>query len=245
MFCPKCGTQLPDNAVACSSCGTSFAGGAGARAAALGAAGDRRKSASTDALSAFKTFAADPVGGLSPAYSGLGPARGLAVGITFGIVFALCIVASFYRILGSAFFPGVGGFFKILIIAVVPFVALFAATLAVRTVFRGDGQIGTDSFVAGAALLPFGIVAILMTLIGRSSGGNVMTFLGLFAVSLTILMLFAGITRIYKISERMATIAIPIMLIVTGWLTRVIYTQMIKSSFGGGFDPSGMGGFPQ
>jgi hypothetical protein len=138
-----------------------------------------------------------------------------------------------YRILGSAFFPGVGGFFKILVIAVVPFVALFAATAGVRTVFRGEGALGSDSFMAGAALLPFGLMFLVMTLLGRSSNGNVMYFLGTFAITLTILMLFAGITRINKISERMATIAIPIMLVVTAWLSRVIYTEMIKASFGG------------
>lgn len=235
MFCPKCGTQLPDNSVACSSCGTTFAA-AGAKTFAAGAgvgAGDRMKAASSDALGAFKTFATNPVGGLSEAYDGLGAGRALAVGITFGVVFAVCIVLTVYRIMGSAMFPGVGGFFKVLVIAVVPFAALFAATAGVRTVFRGEGALGSDSFMAGAALLPFGVVALIMSLLGASANSNVMSFLGLFAVTLTILMLFAGITRINKISERMATIAIPIMLIVTAWLSKLIYTEMMKASFGG------------
>lgn len=243
MFCPKCGTQLPDNAVACSSCGTSFAGGAAARSAAMGAAGDRMKTASTDALSAFKTFATDPVGGLAPAYSGLGSKKAMAVGITFGIVFALCIALAIYRTIGQFFFTGFGGFLKILVISVVPFVALFASGLGVRTVFRGEGELGTDSFIAGASLLPFGIVAILMALLGSSMNQNIVYFLVLFSISISILMLFAGLTRIYKISERMATIAIPLMLVVSGWLSRLIYEQMIKSGYGGGgFNP---GNFPQ
>jgi hypothetical protein len=242
MFCPKCGTQLPDGSVACSSCGTTFGGAAPRTMVAGGGAGDRMKAASSDAFSAFKTFATNPVGGLSEAYDGLGAGRALAVGITFGVVFALCIVLGVYRILGSGFFPGVGGFFKVLVIAVVPFVALFASAAGVRTVFRGEGALGSDSFMAGAALLPFGLMFLVMTLLGRSSNGNVMYFLGTFAITLTILMLFAGITRINKISERMATIAIPIMLVVTAWLSRVIYTEMIKASFGGGNGmPSGFG----
>ncbi|MEP7326688.1 MAG: zinc ribbon domain-containing protein [Gemmatimonadota bacterium] len=233
MFCPKCGTQLPDNSVACSSCGTSFAGAA-PRTMVAGAGVDRMKSASSDAFGAFKTFATNPVGGLSEAYDGLGAGKALAVGITFGVVFALCIVLSVYRIMGSAFFPGVGGFLKILVIAVVPFVALFAAAAGVRTVFRGEGALGSDSFMAGAALLPFGLMMLLMSLLGPSSMGNTMYFLSIFAITLTILMLFAGITRINKISERMATIAIPVMLVVTGWLTKLIYTEMLKASLGGG-----------
>jgi hypothetical protein len=236
MFCPKCGTQLPDNSVACSSCGTTF-GGAAPRTMVAGAGVDRVKAASSDAFGAFKTFATNPVGGLSEAYNGLGAGRALAVGITFGVVFALCIVLSVYRTMGSAFFPGVGGFFKVLLIAVVPFGALFASAIGVRMVFRGEGELGGDSFIAGAALLPFGVVALLITLLGRSTDSTILIFLFLFAVSLTILMLFAGLTRINNISERMATIAIPIMLIVTAWLSKLIYTEMIKASFGGGFDP--------
>ncbi|HEV8124614.1 MAG TPA: zinc ribbon domain-containing protein [Gemmatimonadales bacterium] len=242
MFCPKCGTQLPDGSVACSSCGTTF-GGTAPRTMVAGGAGDRMKAASSDAFAAFKTFATNPVGGLSEAYDGLGAGRALAVGITFGVVFALCIVLTVYRIL-PGFFPGIGGFLKILVIAVVPFVALFASAAGVRTVFRGEGALGSDSFMAGAALLPFGVVALVMSLLGSSMNSNVSSFLGIFAITLTILMLFAGITRINKITERMATLGIPLMLIVTAWLSKLIYSEMIKASFGGGgFQgmPPGMG----
>lgn len=237
MFCPKCGTQLPDNSVACSSCGTTFAAAAAPRTMVAGAGVDKMKAASSDAFGAFKTFASDPVGGLSPAYDKLGAGKAMAVGITFGAVFALCIALALYRTLGQFLFHGFGGFLKILLIAVVPFVALMLSSLGVRTIFRGEGEIGTDSYVAGASLLPFGIVAIIMALLGSSLNMNVIYYLSLLSISLTILMLFAGLTRIYKISERMATIAIPLMLIVTGLLSRLIYEQMAKSGMGGGFNP--------
>jgi hypothetical protein len=240
MFCPKCGTQLPDTAVACSNCGTSFAttrpGGAGARA---GVAGERMKAASTDAFHAFKTFATNPVGGLSEAYDSLGQSRALAVGITFGVVFAACLMIAIYRVVPEFMRPtGAGGFIKILVIALVPFVALFIAALAVRTVFRGEGELGSDSFLAGAALLPFGLVALIMTLLGASNM-EVIQFFAIFAVTLTILMLFAGLTRIYKTSERMATIAIPLMLVVTAWLSKVIYKAMLNQGGGMGSNPFG------
>lgn len=239
MFCPKCGTQLPDTAVACSSCGATLAA---APRAAAGAAGERVKAASQDAFSAFKTFATNPVGGLSQAYESLGQSRALAVGITFGLVFAACILISIYRVVPEFMRPtGVGGFIRIVVISLVPFVSLFAAAAAVRTIFRGDGEFGSDSFLAGAALLPFGLVAVIMTLIGPSNL-QVIQFLGLFAICLTILMLFAGLTRMYKTSERMATIAVPLMLVVTAWLSKVIYDQMLKQGMGG---MGGMNGFGQ
>jgi hypothetical protein len=72
MFCPKCGTQLPDGSIACSSCGTSFAASRGGAAAAA-VAGERMKAASADAFGAFKTFVGNPVGGLADAFNSLGP----------------------------------------------------------------------------------------------------------------------------------------------------------------------------
>lgn len=225
MFCPKCGTQLPDTTDACSSCGTVFAASRPAGTAFV--AGDKMKGASKDAFGAFRTFATNPVGALPEAYAGLGSAKAMGVGITFGVVFAICILLSIYRVVPEFIRPtGVGGFLKILVIAVVPFIALFASTVAVRTVFRGDGEIGSDSFLAGAALLPFGFVAILTSLLGPGNF-EVIYFLSVFAVTLTILMLFAGLTQMYKITERASTLAIPMMLVATAWLSKVIYAAML------------------
>jgi hypothetical protein len=237
MFCPKCGTQLPDGSVACSSCGTSFAAPRAGAAAAV--AGERMKAASSDAITAFKAFASNPVGGLADAYNSLGASKALGVGLTFGAVFAVCILLSVYRVVPEFMRPtGVGGFLKILVVAVVPFGALFLAAAAVRTIFRGEGALGSDSFLAGASLLPFGFLAIIMSVVGPSNL-EVIYFLSLFAVCLTILMLFAGLTRINRISERMATIAVPLMLVLTAWVSKVIYRMMINSAMGGG----GMEGF--
>jgi hypothetical protein len=192
------------------------------------------KAASSDAIGAFRSFAGNPVGGLANAYTMLGPAKALGVGLTFGAVFAVCILLSVYRVVPEFLRPtGVGGFFKILVVAVVPFVALFVSAMAVRTVFRGDGAVGSDSFLAGAALLPIGFLALIMSLLGPSSM-DIISFLGLFAVCLTILMLFAGLTRMYSMSERLATLAVPIMLVLTAWISRMIYKMMIQSAMGDG-----------
>jgi acyl-CoA reductase-like NAD-dependent aldehyde dehydrogenase len=54
--------------------------------------------------------------------------------------------------------------------------------------------------------------------------------LSLFAMCVTILMLFAGCTKIFKMSERAATIAVPLMLIASAWLSKVIYTVLLQHS---------------
>ncbi len=237
MFCPKCGTQLPDGSVACSSCGTSFAAGAPGGGAAAAMAGQKMKAASSDALGAFKTFVGNPVGGLADAYHALGASRALGVGLTFGAVFAVCVILGVYRMV--PFRPdGAGGFFMIVLVAVVPFIALMVSALAVRSIFRGEGALGSDSFLAGASLLPFGFLLLIASLLGMGNF-EIIYFLAMFASTLTILMLFAGITRIYKISERAATLAIPIMLVATAWLTKIIYRAMLNQAMGGGFGRGG------
>ena len=227
MFCPKCGTQNPDTAATCSKCGSSL----GARSAG-GGAGDKFKAASQDALTAFKTFATDPVGGLPAAANSLGNARAMGVGIIFGVVFTLLTGFGIYRVFLSGFGgPGVGGFLKMLLVAAVPFVCLAASGMAVRKLFGGQGGLGMDTFIAGAACLPFGVVMLLGSLLGAGNL-DVIYALSMFAICFTILMLFSGLTRIGKTSERAATIAVPLMLLVSAWLAKTIYASMLRSSIG-------------
>lgn len=227
MFCPKCGTQNPDTAITCSSCGTAL----GTRTTPS-AAGERLKGTGKDAWTAFKTFASDPVGGLSAAAKSLGPGRALGVGLIFGVVFTVLVGFGLSRVIPVWIRPeGFGGFVKLLVVAAVPFVCLVGASVGVEKVFGGEGGLGMDTFIAGAALLPFGFVALLASLLGA---GNleIIGALGLAAVCLTILMLFAGLTRIGRTSERAATLAVPVMLIVTAWLARMIYKAMLNQQMG-------------
>jgi len=222
MFCQKCGVQIPDNATTCSSCSASVAAPNPADVAA-----HKAKAVSKDAWQAFKLLASNPVGGLSVAFESLGQARALCVGIAFGAAFALCVSFGVYLLFtewGRP--PGFTGFIKILVYAVLPFVSLFGASVVGRKVCRGEGLLGHDCFIAGASLLPFGFIALLAGILGLGNIEVVVVFT-LFAVCLTILMLFAGLTRICKTSERAATLAVPLMLIASAWLSKIIYAAVL------------------
>ena len=227
MFCKQCGAQIQDNATACASCSTPIApSNSGA------AVTDKMKAASKDSLNAFLKFATDPVAGLSVAYESLGEARALSVGISFGVVFSLCLLLGSYRLTPEFLRPpGVGGFLKMLICAIVPFVCLTGAAALARLVFRGKGGLNSDSFIAGASVLPLGCVMLLSSILGAGNM-EVIGALTVFALCLTILMLFAGCTRITRITERLATIAVPVMLMLSAWFTKIIYAAMINSSMG-------------
>ena len=223
MFCKKCGAQIQENATTCPSCSALVEG-----SNLVATAAENVKAASIDAFEAFKLFASNPVGGLSGAFERLGQKRAFGVGLIFGAIFALCVLFGIYRLLPEWGRPhGFSGFIKILVVSVVPFVSLFGAIVVARMSFRGEGGFGNDSFISGASLLPFGCVFLLASILGA---GNieVISVLTLFAVCLTILMLFAGLTRICKLSEQAATIAVPLVLLASGWLSKIIYAALLK-----------------
>jgi hypothetical protein len=233
MFCKQCGAQIEDTATVCAKCAAPI-GTANPTAAAVT---DKVKAASKDSLQAFLKFATDPVAGLSVAYESLGAARALSVGISFGVVFSLCVLIAAYRLIPEGIRPpGAGGFIKMLVCAFVPFVCLAGASALARLVFRGKGGLSNDSFIAGAAVLPLGGVMLLATILGA---GNIEVIgaLTVFALCLTILMLFAGCTRITMISERLATLAVPLMLMLSAWFTKIIYAAMINSAMGSPMNP--------
>jgi hypothetical protein len=225
MFCHKCGSQVPDGATACPSCGAVVVAPSVAAVAA-----HRVEAASKDAWRAFKLFLPNPVPGLPAAFESLGQKRALSAGITFGAVFTLCLLLAAYRVVPDWNRPsGVMGFIRMLLVAAAPALSLFAASVLVRKAFRGEGGFADDSFISGASCLPLGCVALLAAIFGPGNM-QLITPCALFAGCLTILMLFGALTRIGKISERGATLAVPLILIATTWLSKLTYLALLKNS---------------
>jgi hypothetical protein len=247
MFCQKCGTAMADSATACVTCSTpvlyaSAAGGAvQVGAAPASAAAATVKSASRDALTAFKSLARDPVGGLAPAYGALGDARALRAGVAFGVVSLACFLLGGYLMLPEFMkedlfeFLGFGGVVKCLLFALVPFVCTTAGSLAVRKAFGGHGGLGSDGFTAGAALLPASFAMLASGMVGLGNF-EVVVVLAVFAGCIGTLMLFSGYTRIAKLSERVATLGVPLVILLSAWLAKVISTSVLSGGGGEGSD---------
>lgn len=190
-----------------------------------------------DAAEAFKFLVTNPVGGVSPAFEKLGPARAQGAGVVYGVVFALCYTFFFYRILATE--GGQARFWSALGISIVPFCCLVIATSLVRMIFRGRAGFGQDVYVAGTSLLPFALAALVIALSMLNESPTTLEALRTFernltialsaAAYLTVLMLYAGFTRVGRISERAATIGVPCALAGTWFLCYYIIKSIEKS----------------
>ncbi|MEP7097772.1 MAG: hypothetical protein ABI748_08930 [Dokdonella sp.] len=190
---------------------------------------ERVRDASRDALAAFRMFAGDPVGGLAGACATLGPKKSLSVGLAFGVAGAFAVALGVSLGAGGLLWlggmSGLGGFIKISLAAVVPFASLLGVTVAIRSFSHGSGELGEAAFIAGASLLPLAVAALASGLLGIGNF-EVIALLYTFALSTAFLMLFAGLTHVIQLSSRGATLALPAMVLLTAWLSKVIYAAL-------------------
>lgn len=223
LYCEDCGAKFQDNVVGCSACKPQET----AINRRTEIVSDKIKNTSKDAWQAIKIFAADPVGGLPKAFGNLDEARAIGVGIFFTVIFSVCIFIGTYMILPAMIRPsGFGSFFNILVFGGVPFISIAGSSMLARIVLGGNGSIGGDSFIAGSSLLPLGFFVLLSGLLGI---GNleIIAFLGVFTLCYTILILYTGSTSISKISQSRSAIAVSLMIIVSGWLIKVLFMALL------------------
>ncbi len=193
------------------------------------------KTAGTDAWQALKLILTDPVGKLTEAYQTLGRKRAIGVGIVFGVVFALSMIVFLMSLRSKmvAYYTGgldvpsagltVKDFVKAFFSSIVPYVSLTGACFAAQKVFRGRGDISHDCFIAGVAVLPLAVLFLVSSVLSASSPAIVVSFVLLFPICLTIILLFAGVSRLCGITEKLAIFAVPLMFIATVWFSYLIY----------------------
>lgn len=227
MFCQKCGVAVGEVAAACPSCSTPIPEIA-TRAPAGAILGTLQ-----EALASLRSFAGDPVGRLAPACESLGEARARRVGIAFGAAATAGFLLGGYLTLPGfvrrEIFDvlGFGGVCKSLAFAVVPFACAALGGHAIRRLFGGRGSLGSDGFLAGAAVLPAAIAMILSGILGLENAVLVLV-VSVLAGCTSILMLHAGFTRISKLSDRAATLSVPAVVLLGMWLARLLAASVLE-----------------
>jgi hypothetical protein len=223
MYCQSCAKEIDLNAEICSACGTPTV----REKAASGELSDKLRVASRDAVAAFKVFSISPVGGLPPAFESLDKPRARGVGIAFVLVFALCVAFGTYMALPGWGKPDIGGIFGLLILGTVPPVVIASVSALARKLFDGSGSLESDIFIAGASLLPAGFAVFIAGIIGM---GNIeaVAIVGTFGGCYTILILYTGCTRITKITDAQAALTVPVMLLLSMWAGKVVFTSVVR-----------------
>jgi len=234
IFCTNCAASLDADAKFCPSCSAPVTDSVPLASESRGGAqmefSARLKTASKDASHAFRSFATNPVGGLPVSFAELGAPRAMGVGIVFAVFSILCVFIGVYVALPAFSKPDFGDSLKFIVFGAVPFVSLLAASAATRKIFGGVGSVHGDSFIAGAALLPFGLLVLVSSILGLANL-EIAALLVVFALCYGILMLYTGVTRISNVSESRAAFAVPVMIIVSFWLTKIIFGAMLPSLF--------------
>lgn len=178
-----------------------------------------------DILEGLKIFAIDPVGGLPEFFASLGKQRALRVGIAFGIIYLVSILICFRQI-PPMFVSSIGGGFKIVLFCIIQFVSIVGASYLARKLFRGNGSLEGDVFIAGASLLAPGIFLLLAGTLGI---GNVEISLVLAVVCFvyTILTLYTGCEKISGISQAKSPLAVASMLIASTWISKIVIASLM------------------
>jgi hypothetical protein len=233
---------LADNLRFCDGCGAD-AGSPVGNGEAAGATLSQQlktevKARSLDVWQGLKLFAKSPVGGLSESFALFDDRRAIQVGIAFAVLFEVALFLGAY-LLKSRAESALGPFasalstgdltakqlFKLVVLGLVPFVSLIGAGSLARQIFRGQGRFAGDVYTAGATLLPLGLFVLIAPLLGAANV-EVIAALSMFALTYSILMLYAGCARVGGIPESGAAPAVPIILLVSAWLTKIIVVAL-------------------
>ena len=228
-FCVKCGNRLSDSQAFCATCGAATTGGQ--LAAELG---QRIAASSADALAALRQLVIDPVSGLAAAYTAMGDSRAQAAGIAlaafFAIAAALGVSLGARRALGGllslAGGQGFGGFLKLVVVFLIFPLAMTAIAFAVRKLLRAVPPLAADLFTCGAAVAPLGVAILISGVLGVANG-EVIALLLMFASTYLLLMLFAGLTRIGSLTEKAAAPTLPILMLMTAWLSKIVFVAIL------------------
>jgi len=158
----------------------------------------------------------------------------MTIGIVFAVIYEALLFLAIYRAADkAAAMFGVSPIgdlslslaLKLIFIGAVPFITLAVAGMIARSVFRGSGSFAGDVYTAGASLLPLGVCVFVASFLGPANI-EVIAALGVFALTYMILMLYAGCSRIAGIPETGAAPAVPIMLLLSIWLTKVVISAI-------------------
>lgn len=164
----------------------------------------------------------DPVEGLLMIFEAFEPHQAMIVGIMLGVIADLNFVMGFYY---GWQLTVPNSYLKLAFIGLVIFVTVVMINLFSRLLIGRSRNWQGDIFLAGATVLPSSLLALVSALV-VSISFNLLIVLAVFAGCATILILYKGYTRIAYLSERAASMLIPLIILLSGWLSYFLFKVM-------------------
>lgn len=176
-----------------------------------------------DTLFTIKSFLLNPMGGLLPSFARLEAQRAMVVGFLLAVIFDACFVWGIYTgwrdMVSVSLVPLIG-------VGMIPFIILAAMSAIARLIRRHPGSVAGDSFLAGATVMPLTILAIANG-ISSNLPSQLMVMISVFTSCYTVLTLYSGCTQIANFSEKTAALLVPLMILVSGWISYWAFMAML------------------
>lgn len=228
--CPFCGEMILTIAKKCRYC-KNFLDEGECRAKNAGTSGNETpskfaatsKETARDAVLAVKMLLRDPANGQVDAIKAMGDSRALNSGLALGAAF----VAAVWWLLAKGGSHPFSEHIKIVIGSGIPFVAVALALIIINAIFRTGINWKHIVFTAGVALLPAALGIAVSSFLGFANI-EIMVAADLFCITTMIMMLNAALTTVLKISSRLALVLIPIVIISSLYICKVIYVAMLQ-----------------
>lgn len=157
----------------------------------------------------------NPTRALLPIFEGLNSQQQLGVGLIWALMASLGIITGLRTFLWQILGPLGELGFRLMIAGVVPFVSLTGVSAIARSLHQAQGNWRGDVFLAGATLLPLGLLAGLAGVQSWEFFWMGAAFLGCYGI----LILYSACTQIARLPEGIAAFWVPVHLLVGGWLT--------------------------
>lgn len=165
----------------------------------------------------------NPAGGLLPAFSRLNKAQLKQVGVVYGILSGLCFVAS-YIMTGQQTELSI---WQLLSLGIIPFISLTFTGAIVRYLWHHRGNFTIDIFIAGMALAPWGLSAILIGFVPLSITALIIPLV-LIGSSYSTMTLQASYVQLLNITEAKATAIVVFMLIANSFICYCLLSSFLS-----------------
>lgn len=187
-----------------------------------------------DTRTALSTFVVNPAGGMLPAYAKLTLPRAVRLSILMAIAFNVCFTVG-ANLAWRQLYGNLVPIDKLVFTGGAVFLGFAVSSFFMRSIWRGRGSFVGDLFIAGAALLPMGILVLLSGAIGFSNSAIALSVLSIFTTSYAVLTTYSGCNQISNMSEEASTLSVPIIFCLTGF----VFVACLAWMRPGGLRPDG------